>query len=196
MIIATDTVLMRARIFICTLPHSFSCSMISLTRCSALVILASAVYSILVTADGLTRSDGQANLNQFTAANCAQGSVYPPMNGDSGFLLSAKRNPDECQQLKSNDTERVDMIGMYWGNTTDKSNHYVARQLTFYTDDNCKTVGQWFVNAGSGDGKIGEETPCFNQSDWGGPYGSFMMHRSADADAVGKTTVGPGKSTD
>ena len=168
--------------------------MISLARYSAFVILMSAICSVSVVADGMRRSDGQANLNQFTAADCAPGSVYPALDGDSGFFLPSKGSPDQCGTLKINDTAMVDMIGMYWGSTSD--NHYLARQLTFYTDDSCKTVGQWFVNAGSGNGKnIGDETPCFNQSDFGGPYGSVMIHRSADADAVGMTTVGPGKRT-
>lgn len=169
--------------------------MISLARYSAFVILTSAICSVLVAADGMRRSDGQANLNQFTAADCAPDSVYPALNGDSGFFLPSKGSLDECGTLKNNDTAMVDMIGMYWGNSS-SNEHYVARQLTFYTDDNCKTVAQWFVNAGSGNGKnIGDETPCFNQSDFGGPYGSVIIHRSANADAVGMTTVGPGKKT-
>ena len=168
--------------------------MISLSRYSVFVILTSAICSVLVAASGLRRSDGQANLNQFTAADCSPDSVYPTLNGDSGLFLSAKGSKDDCGTLKKDDTAMVDMIGMYWGNSSNE--HFVARQLTFYTDDNCKTVGQWFVDAGSGNGKnIGDDTPCFNQSDYGGPYGSVMIHRSADADVVGMTTVGPGKKT-
>ena len=168
--------------------------MISLARYSAFVILTSAIWSVLVAASGMRRSDGQANLNQFTAADCAPDSVYPPLNGDSGFFLSDKGKPDQCGTLKKNGTAMVDMVGMYWGNSSNE--HYVARQLTFYTDENCITVAQWFVDAGSGNGKnIGDETPCFNQSDFGGPWGSVMIHRSANADNASMVIVGPGEKT-